>query len=453
MDSIRRQGRAERTVDTSRFYQQSARAITDYLLQELDLLPGRNYKISRPLNGPRVLTFPVVINPTYARKIMAMGDQLSMAARLDRDYTIRINRGRQGQLVLEIPKPKELWFDVPITALPKRHGIIATMGLDLEHRPALVDFSNPVTAHILIAGATGSGKTNCGRLLGYDLASQNQPGELDMILIDTRKAGAAWRDFTRLPHLAHPVVTDEAEAARVLGWTLAELDARTRQDRATPQIFIGIDEAQALLESEQFIRPIVDIASSGREYGVHLALLTQNPTAKSLGDSGIKRNLTARLVGRVDSAEAAKVATGQPGTGAEFLTGAGDMLLIQPGDSRRLMAALITRKDIGRLATTDQGRRLDLEEFDDLEHIAEQVALVPGRLPDPLEAEQVWAAMVEPDISQRELYRRFSIGRPKAKTVKDFAAALLELMIRDGYELRGRNEIGGTKSKMLKFPA
>lgn len=424
------------------FYRQATYSIAHYIRQELEIVPGHHYRIHRPLNGPRVIVLGVEINPTYARRIMAMGDQLSMAARLDRDYTIRINRGRRGQLMLEIPKPRELWFNVPITALPRHRGIIATMGLDTEHRPALIDFSNPATAHLLIAGATGSGKTNAGRLLGYDLANQNQPGELDMILIDTRKHGAAWRDFTRLPHLAHPVITEDEEAARALGWALGEMDRRSRQNRREPQIFIGIDEAQSLLESEQFIRPIVDLASSGREYGLHLALMTQNPTAKSLGDAGIKRNLTARLVGRVDSADAARVATGQAGTGAEHLTGAGDMLLIQPGDTRRLMAALVTGQDVGRLPRVDGARKLDLTEYEDIDHVADQAALTPGRNPDPLEPEHIWAAMVEPDISQNELYRRFSIGRPKAKAVKEFAAALFDFMSRDGYDLV---KIGGTE--------
>ena len=289
-------GRSFDKLRIQQFYQKAGGAIGGYLWQELEIAPQTHYRVIGVLNGPRLLVMQVVINPTYARRIMSMSTELSMAAGLGKDHTIRIGRGLHGSLMLEIPKPSELWFNISLNQLPRHRGVKASMGIDSEHMPALVDFSNPATAHILIAGATGSGKTNAGKLLAYDLASQNDPGELSLILIDTRKK-SAWREFGNLPHSAHPIITEDATALAVLGWANAEIDRRAPSGQSKPRVFIGIDEAQVLLESDPFIKPIKTLASIGREYGIHLALLTQNPTAEALGDTSIKRNITVRLVG------------------------------------------------------------------------------------------------------------------------------------------------------------
>lgn len=419
------------------FYHQATGAIADYLWQELRLYPQRNYQLLKPVNGPRFITLRLNINPTYARKIMAMPNELSMAAGLDKKFIIRIDRGQGGCLTLELPKPPP-WKDLPVTALPRHRGIVATLGLDTENRPALVDFAKPTTAHILIAGATGSGKTEAGRLLAYDLANQNGPHELRLILIDTKKHGIGWREFSRLPHLAHEIITDEATALRALAWGVAELGKRAKEHRNTPRVFIGIDEAQTLLVSEAFVKPIADLTAVGREFGIHCGLLVQDPTADNLGDASIKRNMTVRLVGRVDSADAAKVATGQSGSRAERLTGAGDMILVQPGDTRRLVTARLDERDLARLPRAEAVAMLDLDQFEDIDRVVEVAALKPGksgRNPDPLEPEHVYSVLVEPTISGKELNRRFQIGRPKQEAVIAFAKAVLAFMERDGYQI------------------
>lgn len=435
-------------MNAQAFYQSTGVRVGGYLWQELKISPTSHYRVTSVLNGPRLLVMQLAINPTYARRIMSMSIELSMAAGLSKGETIRIGRGVRGTLVLEIPKPNDLWFNISLSQLPKHRGIKAPVGIDSEHIPALVDFSNPATAHLLIAGATGSGKTNAGKLLAYDLASQNDPADLSLILIDTRKK-SAWREFEHLPHLAHPIISDDMTALAVLGWANAEIDRRAPHGQNRPRIFIGIDEAQTLLESDPFIKPIINIAALGREYGIHLALLTQNPTARALGDSSVKRNVTARLVGRVDSAEAAKVATGQPGTGAERLTGTGDMLLIQPSETRRVTTALLTDKDLGKLPAVGAIRQLDLSEYEDVDRVIDQANLLPkvGRNPDPLEAAHVAHVLVAPSISQRGLYREYGIGFTKAREVIDFGRAILAALDILGYEVvpKGCNEIGATK--------
>ncbi len=302
-------------MDSQIFCKQAATAVVGYLRQELNITPGVHYRFVEAMSGPRVLALTVVINLRYALTVMGLSEQLSMAAGLDRGVSIRVDRGRRGTLALEIPKPRGLWYNVPVTALPRRRWLLASVGFDNEYRPALVNFADPLTPHLLIAGTTGSGKTNSQRLIVYDLASQNTPDDVQFILIDVRKRGAAWRPFERLLHLARPVITDDQTALKALAWLVAEIGRRAADGRNTPRVFVGIDETQTLFESEPFVKLIVDVAATGREFGVHLVAVTQNPTVRQLGDITLKRNLSARLVGKVDDATAAHVATGQAGRG------------------------------------------------------------------------------------------------------------------------------------------
>jgi len=374
-------------MDGRMFYTASATAIAGYLRQELNIAPEVHYRFVEATSGPRVLALMVVVNPRFATRIMGMAEQLSMAAGLDREVSIRIARGRRGTLVMEIPKPRELWYNVPVASLPRRRWLNASMGFDGEFRPALVDFGDPLTPHCLVAGTTGSGKTNAQRLIVFDLATQNGPEAVRFILIDTRKRGTGWAPFERLPHLLCPIVINDATALQTLSWAVAEIDRRTVERRTEPRIFIAIDEAQALLEQEQFVKPIADLAAVGREFGVHVILSAQNPTAAQLGDSNVKRNLSVRLVGRVDSATAATVATGQADTGAERLTGAGDMLLVRPDETRRITAALITERDTARLPRIETVVFLDLSEYEDSERVGDQADVrgKVGRKADPID--------------------------------------------------------------------
>lgn len=218
------------------------------------------------------------------------------------------------------------------------------------------------------------------------------------------------------------------------------MDRRAQQRRTSPRIFILIDEAQELLVRPEHSGLLSDLTAVGREWGIHIGLVVQNPTADNIGDMNIKRNVQARLVGSVDSAEAAKVATGQGGTGAEkILTSTGDMLLVQPGEVRRLITALLTDTDLHSLPRRNTGTmaQLPLDEYDDADHVREvaENTTAVGRNPDPLEPDYVYTALLDPDISQNELYRRFQIGRAKQRSIKQFAAAILELMAADGITL------------------
>jgi len=430
-------------VDSDLFVKQTVTAIADYLAQELAIRPNHDYRFRDLTDGPRVVVAVIDIYPRHVARIASMAEALSMAAKLDKGASVRVARGNRGTLCLEIPKPSSLWYNIGINALPRRRGLLATVGLNNDRQVARVNFANPLTPHVLLAGTTGSGKTNAERLFFYGLARGNEPDQVNFVLIDTKKRGRCWQGFADIPHLGHPIITDEATALRALLWAVAETDRRATSGRTRPHLFIGIDEAQDLLDKPPFVKVIGDIAGTGREFGVHLLVAVQNPTAKQLGDAGIKRNLTTRLVGRVDSATAAHVATGQKGTGAEALAGAGDMLLVDPGGVVRLTAALLTSKDVNGLPHTGNDNALDLGEYEDPDHVLAQADNEDKGRADDLDPRHVAVALVaEKGITW--LANRLSIGSAKAKRVLDFANALRdELRAMGAYTAIPPDDSGG----------
>lgn len=406
-------------------YQMSA-IVADYLYQQAGLHPRlSNYRVREMVDGPRVVTLHVVIHPSMMKKVFALSDELAMALSLDKNVDVRIARGRAGALSIEIPNPQP--YDVLISRLPRRRGLKATTGLDNENRPALVDFAHHTTPHLLIAGATGCGKTNAQRLFVYNLASQNEPRDVQFILIDAKKRGLGWRPFQRLPYLAHEVITDSDMALRALAWGVAEIDRRAQTGQTSPHVFIGIDEAQSILTDEAFVKPIADIASTGREFGIHLLMAMQDPKSDNLGNVTIKRNM-ARLVGHVDDATAAKVATGKAGSGAERLHGPGDMLLVLDSEVTRVTTALLTDRDVESLPRAETVGSLDLEQYEDIDHVLDTAD-------NQHKAEHVAYAIAYPEASQRALYDQIHIGFPKIKALQNYVRDILSELASLGFSV------------------
>lgn len=424
--------------DVRNFYVEKASAIGDYMQRNLRLRPFVDYRALNVVDGPHILTLVVAVNPKHARLLMGQAEPLSMACHLNRGVSVRIDRGPKGSLLFEIPKdggvkdgkPYGLHYNLPVSSLLRRHQrpFLASLGLTDECRPAWIDFSSPITAHALIAGSTGSGKTNALRLIVFDLAKQNEPEELRMLLIQTIKGGAAWRPFERLPHLLRPIVIDDALAWHSLSWAVAEIDRRGREKRITPRVFIFIDEVQALLDQSHLRKAVLDIAATGREFGIHLIMATQDPTAEQLGSATIKRNLSARLVGRVDSPTAAHVAMGQNGTLAHLLTGPGDMLLGTPTDGvRRIAAAFCTDKDTESLPRVESLQAVDMPIIEDTARLPDIQNRADEFLPDQI------ALALTPRQGINKLQRAFNCGPAKAQRVRQFADGVQAELTRLGY--------------------
>jgi hypothetical protein len=446
-------------LDRQGFYGDVMTRVQEYLYQQLGLIPDaagrkrlaaikaahaaggrvkgvaqRYYEVARVSYAPRLVSVDLAIDPSHYKRLAGLRDELSMAARLDRDVALRVARGRAGYATVEIPLPQALWQTVRASDLPRACGSRVRYAIDRETRSVVWDFADSLTPHLLIAGTTGSGKSNAQRLFVHNLVRYNNPGEVRLVLIDVRKCGRAWREFASVPHLLHPVVADEDEAARVLAHCVAEIAERGRDDRVRPAIYIAVDEAQSILAREDIRRLVDDIAATGREFRVHLLLATQNPTAENLGTANIKRNM-ARLVGRVTDSIAAQVATGASDSGAEKLLAAGDMLRVDPEGIERVTVAYLDPRQLTSLPHTDAPQSLDLGQYDS----ADRVRAVAGRgdeppQADPLDPHQV-ACAIALDCGITKLAQELGIGSAKARRILEFSRPVRASLEALGYTI------------------
>ena len=404
------------------------------LAQELKIQPHIHYRPAG-YNTARVLSLRLVgVNPHYLVKILGMRNELTMWAGLDDKYRVRI--GWDGQsIIVEIPKPPRYWQKVTIEQLEARHylrrGLVATLGLGLQGEPRRINFQEATTAHVIVSGLTRSGKTNTQRLIAWNLARHSAPTAVKLLIFDVAKKGHRWFDFSNVAHLAHPLITEMAEANRVLTWLIHEIEQRGDQRRSTPRLFVIIDELKALIDDSPVAAAyLARLAAIGAEFGLHLVLATQYPQIKMMGSAELKRNLSTRLCGKVDSADAATNALGVSDSGAESLQGYGDFLLRDFRGLFRLTVAKLESHHMDQLTRADV-THLDLSQAGEINRGPGE-KLRPRNEPEPLEPEQVGLALFEP-MGINRLAQRLGIGNTKAKRVKQFAEDIRQWALANGF--------------------
>jgi DNA segregation ATPase FtsK/SpoIIIE-like protein len=382
----------------------------------------------RGYSTSRVLSVRLVgIEPSYLPKVKRMQKQLTLWAGLSDEYQVRIGHDEHA-ILIEVPKPKTFWDKVTIEDLESknfiRKGAVATLGLGLMDNPIRVNFSNPATAHVFITGQTRSGKTNSEKLIAWNIARNMEPDKAKVLLLDVAKRGYNWTDFNNVSNLLHPVITDIETGDKVLAWLNQEIERRASKRYLEPKIFILIDELKALVDDSKVATDYLSrIASVGGEFGLHLILSTQYSQIQMLKSAELKRNVTTRLCGKVDSADAASNALGIKDSGAETLGGYGDFLLKDADNLARLTVAKIEAKHIEALERAEIVS-LDLPEMD---------AVNNGPNPDPLQPEMVALALFEPELSYGKFAKHFNIGTHKVKRIKEFADSMRAWAIENGY--------------------
>jgi len=255
------------------------------------------------------------------------------------------------------------------------------LGKDVEGRPLVYDMAT--MPHLLIAGRTGTGKSVCLNSIIQSFLFSRAPDECRLILIDPKKV--EFSDYARIPHLMHPVVTDDKKSEAILAWAVDKMEeryellrrARVRNiagynelsheeiikrvdpqsederrgiPRKIPYIVVIVDEVGDLLMSmkKEVEGHIIRLAQKSRAAGIHLILATQRPTVDVITGL-IKSNLPARICFQVASRGDSMVVLDEKG--AEKLLGMGDMLFLQPGTSTivRGQGAYVDDKEIERV--------------------------------------------------------------------------------------------------------
>jgi S-DNA-T family DNA segregation ATPase FtsK/SpoIIIE len=339
--------------------------------------------------GPVVTQFEVApAAGVKVRQIANLSNDLALAMRAQSIRIVAPIPGK-GAVGVEVPNPtaeivafRELIeareFQAARAALP------IALGKDLEGRPIIADLAK--MPHLLIAGATGSGKSVCINTLITSLVYRHTPTTLRFLMIDPKMVELSV--YNVLPHLRHKVVTDNRDAAAVLKWAVLEMQdryellaangARNIQDfnrkvqegqklknakhrdvafedleykgGIVPYIVLIIDELADLMMTVQgeIETPLAMLAQKARAIGIHLILATQRPSVNVITGL-IKANFPSRIGFRVASQVDSR--TILDGIGAEALLGNGDMLFIPPGKSEpaRLQGAYISSEDTERL--------------------------------------------------------------------------------------------------------
>ena len=248
-----------------------------------------------------------------------------------------------------------------------KNKLVFGLGKDIAGRPVVTDLAK--MPHLLIAGATGSGKSVCINTIIMSLILRDTPDDLRLILIDPKRVELA--GYNDLPHLIGSVVTEPETALENMYWAVKEMErryellqeARVRDingynERAAldkdleklPFIVIIVDEfADLIMTSGKDIElPITRLAQMARAVGIHIILATQRPSIKVITGI-IKANFSARIAFQVSSRVDSRVILDT--IGAERLLGSGDMLFMPPGKAiaQRIHGAYVSDHEIARV--------------------------------------------------------------------------------------------------------
>ena len=391
-------------------------------------------------SGPSVTQYE--LQPGHGvpvRKITALQNDLALAL----SAAIRIQAPIPGKPALGIEVPNKA------TSLVTLREIIQTpsfqndktllslaIGTDVSGNSVVGDLTR--MPHLLIAGATGSGKSVCINALIAGMLFQATPEELKYILIDPKRVEFSM--FQDMPHLLVPVVTESDHAVSALRWAVAEMENRYKlfashtvrnigdfNNRAPemgldrlPYIVIVIDELADLMmvaagEIEELICRIAQLA---RAVGIHLLVATQRPSADIITGL-IKANIPSRIAFAVSSSIDSRVILDE--TGAEKLLGRGDMLYlpVEAGKATRLQGVFVSDREMKAIIDfwKEQGKPQYQEEIFNVEATVSWVK--EGAKRDPLFGKGAHVVATEGRASVSLLQRKLNVGYTRAARIVD----------------------------------
>ena len=415
------------------------RATGDKIVSTLQSF-GIETRIIGANSGPTVTQYelqPAVGVPV--RKIMSSQTDLALALAAP----LRIQPFIPGKSAIGIEVPnkaaqlvslKEIVESAPFGE--RRHRLSVALGADVSGHPVVGDLTR--MPHMLIAGATGSGKSVCINAVLGGFLLQATPAELKLILIDPKRVELS--NFADLPHLLVPVVVEPESAVGALRWAVKEMEERYKlfashgarniavfNERASglglaplPYVVIVIDELADLMmvaagEIEDLICRIAQLA---RAVGIHLVVATQRPSADIITGL-IKANIPSRIAFAVSSGVDSRVILDE--MGAEKLLGRGDMLYlpIDEGKPRRLQGAFVSDRELDSLIGhwKAQGMPEYQEEIFTVEATVSWAREATKR--DPLFAKAAHTVAAEGRAAASLLQRKLNVGYTRAARLID----------------------------------
>ncbi|MHC4873838.1 MAG: FtsK/SpoIIIE family DNA translocase, partial [Planctomycetota bacterium] len=343
-------------------------------------------------SGPRVTMFEVALAPGIrVERIFALSNNITMSLKA---YNVRIVAPIPGKdtVGIEIPnmENKMVFMSEVIDGYDlKKNSMHAPMflGTDITGDAVIADLAK--MPHMLIAGATGSGKSVCINTILMSFLMTKRPDELKLIMIDPKMVELS--RFKDIPHLLSPVVTDMKRAAGILEWACVQMDQRYEQmallgvnnitkfndlgekeimqriggqlpeaeletfPKKMPYMVIVVDELADLMlvAGKEVEKSIIRLASKSRAVGIHVILATQRPSVDVITGL-IKANMPSRIAFQVASKIDSR--TILDSNGAENLLGAGDMLFMPPASSKLIRSQGVFITDTELFAVIDHCR-------------------------------------------------------------------------------------------------
>lgn len=384
-------------------------------------------------SGPVVTQYAIQLAPgTKVAKVSAVSSDLARALKAQ---NIRIVPNMPGRTTIGIEVPnlqKEKVRLKELMSCGASEGMTLPMflGKDVAGEPLVSDLTR--MPHMLIAGTTGSGKSVCMNTIIMSWLYTKRPDELKLVLVDPKMVEMS--QFSEIPHLMCPVVTESSKAAAILEWAVNKMEERyellrearvrdiagynalTEEElyelfdpqndyerakipKTLPYMVFVIDElADLMMTHREAEHSIVRIAQKARAVGIHLILATQRPQANVVTGL-IKSNMPCRISFKVASGMDSRIVLDHKG--AELLLGQGDMLFLTPhtSDLSRAQGTLVTDVETRRVAKflkdvaeptferslvairpgTEDGEGLDAAERDPLFEKAVDVMIETGR--------------------------------------------------------------------------
>ncbi len=390
------------------------------------------------------------VGPTVAQYTLRPqeGIKLNKITSLDNDlalalaaHPIRIEAPIPGRSLVGVEVPNKVSAIVKIRSLLEsdqfKHDtgkLKFALGEDVSGTPITIDLAN--MPHLLIAGATGSGKSVSINTLLISLLYQYSPADLKMILVDPKRVEL--NIYDNIPHLITPVITEAKKTVNALNWLIGEMerryqlfaDAKKRdidlynqmvgKKKKIPYIVAIIDELADLMSliPREIEGSIVRLAQMARATGIHLVIATQRPSVNVITGL-IKANITSRVAftvaSQVDSRTILDMA------GAEKLLGKGDMLYLggNLAKPQRIQGSFVTETEVKKVVNCLKKNKKPEYEEGVIEKQRDDVEFATGGGDDDLLEEAIEVVMNAGKGSASLLQRRLRVGYARAARLLD----------------------------------
>ena len=424
----------------------------------------------------------VNVGPTVTQYTFrpAGGVKLSKITTLHRDislalaaHPIRIEAPIPGRSLVGIEIPNKTATFVRLRNMLeeydyKKNGHHLNLALGRDVTGAVVWANLIKMPHMLIAGATGTGKSVCINTIITSLLYQKAPWELKFILIDPKRVELP--SYNGIPHLLTPVIVDVQKTINAFKWAIKEMEERYKllanvgsKDLASynekmlkkspndilPFIVIVVDELADIMAAygKEVEGPIVRLAQMSRAVGIHLILSTQRPSVEVITGL-IKANITCRIAFQVASMVDSRTVLDM--SGAEKLLGNGDMLFIagDAGKPRRIQGVYVSEKEVQRVVKFLKKEAGEVEYEEEITKSQEEERVFGqtggASLNDPLLEEAKDMIIKTGKASASYLQRMFRIGYARAASLLDMLEMQGVVGPADGAKAR---EVIGVRSK------